>query len=659
MKFFLIYLGLLTSTTFAATIDLEGTYSISGVHTSKGAYQGEIEIRPQMNGFSVVRVITYESLEFKGLKVQEVWTGKISDSSKPHMTFSLKQADYITRYNDKKRSLEEFKKPYVVRSKINLKSEQIELKFVDKSDEVYSEILSQKTALNSNPIWQNLRRKIMGNGGDMPTFVKPLILLSKHRSKFEDDTFAKMYLDRNEYKRGSHYIIFDPTDYEFYQENPDKIRVANKVLDEISLMESLNRRNAYVHKLDSKADYYEQNLRERHLPESTGMLAIAKVSPDNKLEKYLPDFSAGLWSGLYAGSQAMRYLNTGEPEALETFKKVLKGVMTLIDITNDSSQFARAIAPYDPEQISQGWIQGRNEFSHLMYMPEGNNDMFKGISHILMWAIHIIPEDDQETWDLLRKKSLQILNLKVIKDKPQNKAAAYGIASIIHNDAKLEKKFRNQYKSPKVILGGFSFDTSFYIEGSADWSGINLRVVGLITDMMIAQRIGAINISNQLKRRLIDTWVTYETAKRPLVTMAAYAFAYKYGIVSNNFKNLEGNEARFKESLENTLWNLRAIPIPRPTQDIEIDHSLDPDWCLSPMPQLFWKAYMPTPPPAKYFFQGILDYPIFEQLAYTSNYFWKDSPFDFQAAVAPGIESSGADYLYLYWMMKYSGLDWN
>jgi hypothetical protein len=107
------------------------------------------------------------------------------------------------------------------------------------------------------------------------------------------------------------------------------------------------------------------------------------------------------------------------------------------------------------------------------------------------------------------------------------------------------------------------------------------------------------------------------------------------------------------------MWTLRSVPAFRPTEHIEIDHSMRPDWCMSPVPKLFWKGYKGTPPPSEYFYQGLYDYPIFEGEIYQSNYLWKSGAFTYKGASNKNTEYSGADYLYLYWLSQYAGLDWN
>lgn len=653
LKHTLVFLLCLTAEAFASY--QEGIYSITGYHKDRGSYHGEMEIRNN----EIIKIISYDNFKFNDLNIQEVWTGKASSNGKNLVTtYNLKKADYIVRLENLVRTPEDFKTPQILSSTYMVYPNIL----ITKGD--YSEELKFNRINGEKPLWQNQRTNLLARGDKIPAWLKPFIKISTSRSGFDKDPYVQSFKNRQEFKEINPYIVFDPTDYDFYQKNPQSLRVVNKVLDPISMTESISRRNAYAFSLADKAEIYEENMQEKHLPRESGIITTAKLNNQKDFVEFDPDFSGGLWSGLYAGSQAMRYLSTKNPDALDNFKRVLKGMYTLIDITGDPRHFARSIAPYDPKQAEHGykdylWTRGSGQYSHLMYLLKGNNDMFKGITHSLMWATYVVPESDVETWNMMRKMALQMLDLEILEEKKQNKPSAIGIAAFILKDKKLEKEFRKLFKTPMVMLGGYSFDTTFYVRGSADWSGINLGVAGAITEIMIADKLGAHAISKQLSERLMDSWVTYESSKRALVTVASYAFAYKKGIRGENFKELKNKDQKWNEGVHHAMWTLRSVPAIRPTEAIEIDHSMRPDWCLSPVPKLFWKGYKGTPPPSEYFYQGLYDYPIFEGEIYQSNYLWKSGAFSYKGTSSKNVEYSGADYLYLYWLSQYAQLDWN
>ena len=101
---------------------------------------------------------------------------------------------------------------------------------------------------------------------------------------------------------------------------------------------------------------------------------------------------------------------------------------------------------------------------------------------------------------------------------------------------------------------------------------------------------------------------------------------------------------------------LRQVPYPRPNLDLAVDHSLSPDWSVSPVPRMFWKAFKRPMASIDFFYQGLYDYPFFEQSALNSNFLWKDAAFMYKLDRGRGVEYGSVDYLYSYWMARYAGL---
>jgi hypothetical protein len=360
---------------------------------------------------------------------------------------------------------------------------------------------------------------------------------------------------------------------------------------------------------------------------------------------------------MYIASQAMRYMVTQEKEALENVRKSIRAMFILLDITGDRKEFARTLQPYDPNvKLSEKWHRGTGQYDKWMWLEGGNNDMIKGITHSFLWASLVIPKTETDIWNQLKEKSRRIAELDVMEEKPQNKPIAIGLAAWLNDDKDLREKYVKAYKGLRVKVTGYSFTTDFYWHGSADWSGINLGMVGNITSIMLADKLGATEIRDQLRERMMDEWLVYRPARRHLHTLATYAFAYSHGTRGDRFRK-KSSEIEFKAALEHSFWGLREIPYPRPTfLDVEVDHSLNPEWCLSPIPRLFWKAAKTPPPPVDYFYQGLYNYPIFEQEAFNSTFIWKEGAFTSQTSHAAGLEYSGFDYLYAYWVARYAGL---
>lgn len=634
-----------------------GIWFVQGSNSVRGPYNGEIELRRTSDGtYDVVRIITYINFYFEGFKVQEVWTGKAaSDDTALLISYNLKQADHIVRLGSLRRTPEEFKNNLNVLSRYTGNDKGLQTQFEDRKSSSYTELLTTRRPLEEKTLWKDERTKFDAKGPKMPLSVRGVMKVFKMKIGYEKDPLVKSYSQRPEYKNEQPYIIFDPTDFDFYRKNPQMIRVANKITDPISMTETLAKRNAYAPTLEEKAVGYEKNTQDRHI-NLAGMLSNVHLGPQNEVAKHTYDGDSAIWTGVYVGSQAMRYLVTKEPQALENVKKSMKGTFALMDITGNPKEFARTLMVYDPnEALKPKWHRGTGKFSNLIWLEGGNNDMVKGLTHSFMWASLVVPETDSEIWNELREKSLRLIDLEIMEEKPQNAPAALGLAALIHKDAKLKEKYVQSYDRFKVKMSGYSFDTNFYWHGSADWSGINLGTVGAITNIMIADRLGEINIRKKLQRRLMDEWVVYSPSQRHLLTLVTYGFSYTHGARSDMFKK-ESSEAQFKAALEQALWGLREIPYPRPAFDVDTDHSLKPEWCMSPIPRIFWKAFKNPMPPMTYFYQGLYNYPAYEQDAYDNNFLWKTAAFMYKDGHDKNVEYSGVDFLYAYWVARYAGI---
>lgn len=638
--------------------NLEGIWFLQGTNSQRGPYNGEIELRRTADGtYDVVRMVTYINYYYEGFKVQEVWTGKaVADSSSLTVSYTLKQADYITRLGNLRRDPKDFKSGLNILEHFTDSSKGLAAQFGVRDISTYSEWITTRRNLESEPLWADKRVKLDAKGDDVPLAVRAVIKAFKLRIGFEKDPLVKSYSQRKEYKDENPYVIFDPTDYEFYQKTKDTLRITNKVTDNISLTEVLVKRNAYAPTYEEKAAGFEKNAASHF--NAAGMLVARKIDmatlqPTD--EQYEGDST--LWTGMYVASQAMRYMITQDKEALENVRKSIKAMFILLDITGDRKEFARTLQAYDPNiKLSEKWHRGTGQYDKWMWLEGGNNDMIKGVAHSFLWASLVIPKTETDIWDQLKEKSRRLGELRVMEEKPQNKPTALGLAALINDDKDLRQKYIDAYKSIRVKVSGYSFSTDFYWHGSADWSGINLGMVGNITNIMLADKLGATEIRDQLRERMMDEWLVYRPTRRHLHTLATYAFAYSHGTRGDKFRK-KSSETEFKAALEHSFWGLREIPYPRPTfLDVEVDHSLNPEWCLSPIPRLFWKAAQTPPPPVDYFYQGLYNYPIYEQEAFDSTFVWKSGAFAYQTSHPAGLEYSGVDYLYAYWVARYAGL---
>ncbi len=84
-------------------------------------------------------------------------------------------------------------------------------------------------------------------------------------------------------------------------------------------------------------------------------------------------------------------------------------------------------------------------------------------------------------------------------------------------------------------------------------AAMNLRIVSDITEITLADVLKENNLRDQLRNQMLDTWATYDSSQRYLLTLAAYGFAYKQGARGTRFK-AEGNESKFNSAVAQVVW---------------------------------------------------------------------------------------------------------
>jgi hypothetical protein len=448
---------------------------------------GVLEVRPLGGSrFEVIRMVTYDRFSFEGLRVQEVWVGKGSlQNGELTVVYSLKQGDLISQSEHLKRTPEQFRSRVDVTANYAMDRAEFQNGGVS-----FTETVGMKKALSGPlPLWRDERRVVQVQERE-PSFVFQQawkLLAERVIDWYRSQPEVQAYADRPEFQSQSHFVVWDPTDFDFYQRNPDLLRVVNKPLDEISMLESLLRRNAYAPMLIEKANHFESEL-HRYGLNDLGLYIRTEVDANGNPVNQEPDGDCALWTGMYAGAQAMRFLTTKEPEALDNFKKSLRGLFLLMDVTGDPRQFARNVQRYVPGQnYGQNWQRGAAPFDQYMFLRIGNNDMFKGLIHSFAWAFKILPAGD-ELWPELKAHASRLTQLE-IADKVQNQSPAAGLVALATHEASWRDRFVKAYKRLDAVEGLVGSSDGFYYHGVADWSGINLSMVSTITDILIAEQM--------------------------------------------------------------------------------------------------------------------------------------------------------------------------
>ena len=327
---FVFFLNLFTgSNPLASVVDPVGIWSLSGVHSEFGPYQGELEVSLDKDGnLSLIRLITYDLYRYKDLKVQEIWSGKGRfKNSHLEAHFRIKQADYIKTVDDLTRTPEQFQKPVHLNATFKLQKNST-ITWILLNNSVTDHFDGNRRKLEAAPLWKDKRQRIysQGKATSIAQSIAKFIVENTVIADYRKDPKVAVFADRSDFKQKAQYFIMDTTDYEFYQDRRDTLRIPNKIIDEISLVEELYRHSAYTYTLSEKAEMADEKMQQLHINEA-GLFASAQVDENGDFVQFYSDNDGALWSGMYAGSQAMRYLTTKDPQALLNFKKTLKGMI--------------------------------------------------------------------------------------------------------------------------------------------------------------------------------------------------------------------------------------------------------------------------------------------------------------------------------------------
>lgn len=635
----------------AAEAPMEGIWFLQGTSSTRGPYNGELELRKASDGtFDVRRVVTYINYFFDGLRVQEVWIGKaVAHSGSLTVSYELLQGDFITRLGDLKRQPSEFKNPMTIVSRFQPEKAHIAAQFVDLANTTYSEWLTTRRDLQEKPMWIDERRKIEAQGPAIPNQVRQSIRKFKAETKFDSHALVKLQKERTEFRQEKPYIVLDGSDYDFYRENKNTIRVVNKLVDKISATEAVVKRNAYSPTLAEKAEAFDQNAMSKHLNE-LGLLVDARLTVDGQVQEYVPGESSVLDTGMYISSQAMRFLVTKDSKALKNIRRAVKGLALAIEVSAATGKSVNALQS-DQRELPQGW-QKFTEASKAIQWQEGDERSFVlGSVQGLMWASLAVPQTDAATIGVLKSSALRLLEASIKEPKYKNKVL--GIAALLTN----ERSLKDRYLEGVSLAGtSASSEKNFYWNGAADWDRAHFSALEMATEIQLADLLGHLPLRDQYRKQLIENWVIYSPAQRHLLTLLTYQFASRTELNKPGF--LQGRDhLRFTEAVANSVWSLREMPYPRPNLDVSIDHSMTSEWALSPIPANFWqKRPQRSMASLESLQQGLYRYPAFELQSFSHLPAWREPVFSFRLNRSEGVQSSGVDYLYTYWLARYAGI---
>lgn len=629
----------------------DGDYEINGRSTKLGEYYG----RGWVHNGVVQRLIKWKTYSYQGNAVESVWSGKVTANS---FDFSLSLSNVITRFenfNAEKIDL------VPITLSMPLESLSGEFSLVVKGDGELKETWTRTKEAGNTPLWEDLRQSVVGNGDKHPliTVIGKIAGINKVIEMYRNLPEIKQYESNPVFKNADQVWIQDKTDADFYLKNPNILRVTNKTINPLSLAEAVMRKNAYGHTLAFKADYLGRETLNLNL-NAGGMLEVAILDDNGNKINQAPEGDSALWTAMYGWSQVIRFQLTKDPEAMANFKKVLMGTLTLLEIPNDTNQFARSVA-ISPATESMGkeWVQGTGKFSHLKWLKGGNNDMSKGHFITLSLAHKMIGNNEVELIQRIQKDVKNLATPTTIKERGFNYGIANGIDALWNKNEESLKVFHKQLINIESFLSHFThLDAGIYIGGIADWSGIHLTMTSIMSQYFVSEELAKVfpddnktkKIHASAQASLIEIDKVYKNAHRNFLTIMAYNYSAK-----------ARQDSEYAKRAKEAVWALKEVPAPRFTGNAAAEFAKRSDWSVSAWPRQPWKAMqgfrkLKDDPNVISLIQGAYAYPYFEGTAWSTTYFWKDIPFPTYFGSNKHTKSFSSDYLMLYWVSRSSGL---
>jgi hypothetical protein len=590
-------------------------------------------------------VQTWTDADFEGDEMALAWEGAVTSVTEPYgIGVVLDKVGFITAYGEEARDTDAADNAPVAFAASMARTGPTTLHgtFVPEGGDAslaFTETWTRIGEPGAEPLWRNER--IAVDGHDPIDGTTKDTLFATYASYHALPEVAP-YADRPEFQAAMHTWIFDPTDFAFSRENPGTVRVIQKIVDAISLAEARIRNRAYSQTLADKEAVFEPLVQELHLSD-TGMICYHDPALPEGSDQ-LPDGDSMLWTGVYAASQAMRYLVTDASDAYDNMLAAIEGQLLCHDIAAATpGDFARTTRPH-AEPLG-GWNQGTGAYTGYDWLPGANNDMLKGYVVGFSWAYMAIERAGGD--DALRDRMVAVLD-DILDNSALVDVGSGDVGNSVSRGTLLLMKFMMtgdvdaylEYLACYPAIGVWIVDMgngAFYQYGTSDWSGNHLIIQGLVT--------------------------LYETAAYaagPLNDLDSHADAYRDGLAQalDNLRHTRvglyqlaaaglGSFSATPPELEEAIWTLREFPAPK--ESYAIDWRVNPSFCMSPFPNLPWKGDWTETDR----FQSITVYPLFERPV--DNYRWKSAAGAFKGGVE-AYDDPGVDYLFAYWLARQHGL---
>ncbi len=434
------------------------------------------------------------------------------------------------------------------------------------------------------------------------------------------------YRSRPEFDAAVFGNTIDTTDFDFYRQHPRALRVVERPIDGISQQEALVRARAFAPTLEQKARAFDEEM------ETVFMEPGVWFAPDSidGSGAMVPSGDGSLWTGTYIASQIYRYQVTGEAKAKENARRSLDAILKLQEITGDSTQFARTLRKSRGPAVAP-WHAGAGAFVGLDWLEGGNNDMMKGLylAYTLGYPLFCTGAELAQNGALCARLHDNAEHLADIQlSRGTNALQVAWIPAVINGGLGHRADAEKEWLTAKVELQN---NYVVYHQGIADWSGTHLTFVGLVVNMLLAERM---DLGGDAREVVGDN-----------IVHSHDSVAEQRLLVWHFLRQAYGSSKPAPAYLEDGKWRLREMPFPKGA--VAIDHRISPEFCMGPYPSLPWKNDWLTEDQT----QSLVSYPLFENR--TDVMTWKNG---LEYAFDTTQHYPGTDYLHLYWFGRRHGI---
>ncbi|MBI5511272.1 MAG: hypothetical protein HY903_21125 [Deltaproteobacteria bacterium] len=630
----------------------DGVWDVSG-HDGRGAYTGQVEISRHPGERRFTRVIQYTGLTVEdGRELWWLWQSPVSVSDSALTTaVTLQRGAFVRARGTLTRSIAE--PPDVVTGSGALLSPTTASADFAGPGVAAHDTWSNRRA-STTPIFAGIDRVLKPTHAPIPPATRDALFEAFSSSPstgdyagFYNRPEVLPYVDNPEFKAAQHGLFVDRTDLDFYRAHPNALRVVNKVVDDISLLETLSRANAFKDTLAAKAAFFDAEMRTKYIDPGGGMVVSGYVAGAPPLR--FPGGDAALWTGCYVASQAFRFQSTGDTAAYDHVVQGVTSLMTLQDITGDSTQFARTLRPATGA-LTDNWYAGAGPFASLEWKAGGNNDMVKGMfyGYLTGWLTLCDPPT-ASTAALCAHLAANVETLA--SDVPVAKAQtrvnsllSSWLAALVTGSYSWLSKAEAQWvfweaSGLHYISGGTPVDLTTYqdLPFVIDSSGTHLNFVSYTTLMLLATRKPLPlhpSAKNDIRAGIEATWASLHAQRLALWGLAAAAFASDPD----------------PEALADAKLRLREVSCPKTRADVDL--RVDPAFVMSPFPSLPWKRDWDQAG-GDGRTQALRGVPLFE-IGF-DDYIWKNGALDYSIN-SSWREVPGTDFVHAYWFARRFGL---